>query len=190
MFSKTELEENVQYFFWTTLITRQVGNQTTSYPGLLFPLISGWETSDPGKFRLEVRKFRTSGWTAHAYLTNTLAVVLLPLIFIVLIFIVFKTIKFKPESELSLVARFVKLTVYSLSIFQRKRRESESTRRWGRGSGRGVSCFVINDRPEKNTRNRGLWTIHQACALARLARHESSEEQDWISNFELIIKMN
>ena len=36
-----------------------------------FPLTSGRETIDPGMFRLEVRKYWTSGWIAHAWLPKT-----------------------------------------------------------------------------------------------------------------------
>ena len=112
--------------------------ETTSYPGLLFPLFSGWETSDPGTFRLEVGKFYTSGCTAHAYLTNTLAVVLLPLIFIV-----FKTNQIQAWIGWTLDSRLFRQPgrLFSASLLfnvSERKRERESTRGWRRESERGA----------------------------------------------------
>ncbi len=43
------------------LLGKLMAARTSSYPGSSFLLTNGRETSEPGKFRFEVRKYRTSG---------------------------------------------------------------------------------------------------------------------------------
>ena len=71
---------------------------------------SGRETSDPGKVRFEVWKYRNSGWIAHAQLSNEQPTKLLEFYFRPFV-LSFEPMKIYPAPELSRVARFVNCTV-------------------------------------------------------------------------------